>query len=77
MAVDRTGQAGTTTWWRIPTPPSRWGADSLPVVAAIAAGSERTRLWDKELEVAPFLAGFQEAVSWEIPVVTITPATAD
>ncbi|WP_328406796.1 nitroreductase family deazaflavin-dependent oxidoreductase [Nocardia sp. NBC_00403] len=50
------------------------GTESWPVVASIVEGAERKRLWDSELEVAPFLADFQNAVPWEIPVLALTPA---
>ncbi|MFE3003385.1 nitroreductase/quinone reductase family protein, partial [Nocardia sp. NPDC059246] len=39
-------------------------------------GDERARLWDRQLEMTPFMADFQAKVEWEIPVVVLTRTAA-
>ncbi|WP_433198379.1 nitroreductase/quinone reductase family protein [Nocardia sp. CA-107356] len=47
------------------------GNESWPVVASVVEGDERQQLWERQLVVSPFLADFQDKVSWEIPVVVL------
>ncbi|MEC3917647.1 nitroreductase/quinone reductase family protein [Nocardia sp. CDC160] len=51
------------------------GTESWPVTASIVTGEDRARLWERQLEVSPFLADFQAKLSWEIPVFALTPAS--
>lgn len=53
------------------------GSESWQAIAAIATGDERTRLWTSWLEKVPFMADFQAAVPWEIPVVILTREGAE
>lgn len=53
------------------------GTESLPVVAELAQGADRQRLWDKQVAVTPFLADFAVAVPWEIPVFVLVPAASE
>ncbi|MBF6132170.1 nitroreductase family deazaflavin-dependent oxidoreductase [Nocardia otitidiscaviarum] len=48
------------------------GCEVWPMVATVAAGEERKRLWDSQIERWGFLKEMQEGVPWEIPVVILT-----
>ena len=51
------------------------GASTYPAVAVVAAGDERSRLWDKIAALKPFLLDFQEkAGAREIPIVILRRA---
>ncbi|MFE3730406.1 nitroreductase family deazaflavin-dependent oxidoreductase [Nocardia sp. NPDC059154] len=52
------------------------GTETWPVTAVVASGDERARLWDRQLEMTPFMADFQAKVEWEIPVVVLTRTAA-
>lgn len=49
------------------------GTDRWPVIASVAQGAERKRLWDSRIGEWEFLNEMQNAVAWEIPVVILTP----
>jgi deazaflavin-dependent oxidoreductase (nitroreductase family) len=48
-------------------------ADTVPVVATIAEGDERARLWREMNEVWPDYDAYQAKTDREIPVVVLTP----
>jgi deazaflavin-dependent oxidoreductase (nitroreductase family) len=50
------------------------GAGTRPVRARVAAGDERTRIWEAQKERMPGFAGYEAATDREIPVVVLDPA---
>ncbi|MCP9619533.1 nitroreductase family deazaflavin-dependent oxidoreductase [Nocardia otitidiscaviarum] len=48
------------------------GREVWSMVASVAAGEERKRLWDRQIERWGFLRDMQDAVEWEIPIVVLT-----
>ena len=46
--------------------------ERIPVVASVAAGDERARLWESMCEVWPAYADYQTKTEREIPVVILT-----
>jgi deazaflavin-dependent oxidoreductase (nitroreductase family) len=46
--------------------------ERIPVVASVASGDERTRLWESMSEVWPAYADYQRKTEREIPVVILT-----
>ena len=48
-------------------------ADVIPVVAAVAEGDERERLWKYLAEVWPAYETYQQRTERQIPVVLLTP----
>lgn len=46
--------------------------ERIPVVASVAAGDERSRLWESMCEVWPAYADYQTKTEREIPVVILT-----
>ena len=48
-------------------------ADTVPVVASVAEGDERDRLWAEMNEVWPDYDAYQAKTDREIPVVLLTP----
>mgnify|MGYP001279727086 CR=1 FL=1 len=47
------------------------GTEKLPVVARVAEGDERDRIWAKQLTPMPALAEFEAAAGRQIPVVVL------
>lgn len=47
------------------------GKETVPVVARLAEGAERERLWAKEVALVPKFAEFEEASGRQIPVVVL------
>lgn len=47
------------------------GAERVPVVARLAQGAERERLWAKEVALVPKFAEFEAAAGRQIPVVVL------
>jgi deazaflavin-dependent oxidoreductase (nitroreductase family) len=54
------------------------GAETVPVVARLAQGAERERIWAEEIALVPKFAEFQAAAGRQIPVVVLerVPAQA-
>lgn len=50
------------------------GSEAWAVIASVAAGAERNRLWDSQIQQWGFLDDMQAKVAWEIPVVILTAA---
>jgi deazaflavin-dependent oxidoreductase (nitroreductase family) len=50
------------------------GTDACDVTAAVAEGTDRERLWARQLLRTPYLDAFQERSGRRIPVVVLTPA---
>ena len=50
------------------------GADTIPVVATVAEGDERTRLYDAQAALMPNFAEYAEKTTRQIPVFILTPA---
>ena len=50
------------------------GADTLPVVARVAEGEERDRIWTAQKEAVPGFAQYEEQTSRQIPVVVLERA---
>jgi deazaflavin-dependent oxidoreductase (nitroreductase family) len=48
-------------------------ADTVPVVASVAEGDERARLWEQMNEVWPDYDAYQAKTEREIPVVVLDP----
>jgi deazaflavin-dependent oxidoreductase (nitroreductase family) len=48
-------------------------ADEIPVVASVAEGEERERLWKYLAEVWPAYDDYQQRTDRQIPVVVLTP----
>jgi deazaflavin-dependent oxidoreductase (nitroreductase family) len=46
--------------------------ERIPVVASVATGDERARLWESMCEVWPAYADYQKKTEREIPVVVLT-----
>ncbi len=55
----------------------RRGDRTLTMVARIAEGSERVRLWELFARKYPVCAGYQRKAGREIPVVILRPATGE
>ncbi|MEV4123762.1 nitroreductase/quinone reductase family protein [Nocardia sp. NPDC049707] len=47
------------------------GAERVPVVARLAEGAERERIWAKEIALVPKFAEFEAAAGRQIPVVVL------
>ncbi len=52
------------------------GTEKLPVVARLARGAERERIWAKEVALVPKFAEFEAASGREVPVVLLERAAA-
>ena len=50
------------------------GADTIPVVATVAEGDERNRLYDAQAALMPNFAEYAEKTTRQIPVFILTPA---
>ena len=50
------------------------GAETIPVVATVAEGEERTRLYDAQAALMPNFAEYAEKTARQIPVFILTPA---
>jgi deazaflavin-dependent oxidoreductase (nitroreductase family) len=53
------------------------GTDSLDVIARVAEGDERERIWEAIKREAPGFATYEQRTSREIPVVILEPETAE
>ncbi len=53
------------------------GREVWSMVASVATGEERKRLWDGQIERWGFLKDMQAEVSWEIPIVVLTVCDED
>ena len=47
------------------------GSDTLDVVARVAEGEERDRIWERQKEQAPGFASYEQKTSRQIPVVIL------
>ena len=47
------------------------GTDTLDVVARVAEGEERDRIWERQKEQAPGFASYEQKTSRQIPVVIL------
>ncbi|WP_169814760.1 nitroreductase/quinone reductase family protein [Nocardia crassostreae] len=47
------------------------GTETHQVVASVATGEERTRIWETQLERWDFLSALQSKVTWQVPVVIL------
>jgi deazaflavin-dependent oxidoreductase (nitroreductase family) len=52
------------------------GTESLPVVARVASGDERERLWSLQKEERPGFAEYETRTTRQIPVVVLEPRAA-
>jgi deazaflavin-dependent oxidoreductase (nitroreductase family) len=52
------------------------GTESVPVVARVAAGEERERLWSLQKQERPGFAEYEQRTSREIPVIVLEPRAA-
>jgi deazaflavin-dependent oxidoreductase (nitroreductase family) len=52
------------------------GTDSVPVVARVASGSERERLWSLQKAERPGFADYESRTTREIPVIVLEPRAA-
>ncbi|MEA3075662.1 MAG: hypothetical protein QOF60_570 [Actinomycetota bacterium] len=52
------------------------GTDSVPVVARVASGPERERLWSLQKAERPGFADYEQRTSREIPVIVLEPRAA-
>ena len=50
------------------------GTETLDVVARVAQGEERERIWTKQKEIMPGFAAYEKKTAREIPVVILEPA---
>ena len=50
------------------------GAETIPVVATVAEGEERTRLYDAQAALMPNFTEYAEKTTRQIPVFILTPA---
>ena len=50
------------------------GTETIPVVATVAEGDERNRLYDAQAALMPNFAEYAEKTSRQIPVFILTPA---
>lgn len=73
-------KAGAPTdpnWYRnlIANPRARIevGTETLDVVARVAEGDERHRLWERQKQLNPAFAGYDEKAGRPIPVVVLEP----
>jgi deazaflavin-dependent oxidoreductase (nitroreductase family) len=57
-----------------PTATIEVGAETIPVVATVAEGEERTRLYDAQAALMPNFAEYAEKTTRQIPVFILTPA---
>ncbi|HVV24831.1 MAG TPA: nitroreductase/quinone reductase family protein [Pseudonocardiaceae bacterium] len=51
------------------------GTDTIPVVARVADGTERSRVWERVVVEVPSAAVFQQTAPGPIPVVVLTRRT--
>jgi deazaflavin-dependent oxidoreductase (nitroreductase family) len=49
------------------------GTETIDVVARVATGDERERIWEAQKRDAPAFAGYEERTARAIPVVILTP----
>jgi deazaflavin-dependent oxidoreductase (nitroreductase family) len=47
------------------------GTDTVPVVARVAEGDERTEIWEKQKKDAPGFADYEKGTTRQIPVVIL------
>jgi deazaflavin-dependent oxidoreductase (nitroreductase family) len=50
------------------------GGDMLDVVARVAEGEERERIWERQKQAMPGFAEYEQKTSRQIPVVILEPA---
>jgi len=50
------------------------GTETVPVVARVVTGDERTAIWEPQKEQFPSFAAYEEKTTREIPVVVLDPA---
>ncbi|HZN14017.1 MAG TPA: nitroreductase family deazaflavin-dependent oxidoreductase [Acidimicrobiales bacterium] len=50
------------------------GTESIPVTARVAEGEERSRLWEKQKQLMPGFADYEQKTTREIPVVILERA---
>jgi deazaflavin-dependent oxidoreductase (nitroreductase family) len=50
------------------------GTESIPVTARVAEGDERSRLWEKQKQLMPGFADYEQKTTREIPVVILERA---
>ena len=50
------------------------GTETVPVVARVVTGDERTAIWEPQKEEFPSFAAYEEKTTREIPVVVLDPA---
>jgi deazaflavin-dependent oxidoreductase (nitroreductase family) len=78
VAVFASNGGGTTdpVWYRnLTAEPSvtvEIGDETLPMTARVAAGEERTRIWEQQKSVAPQFAEYERTAEREIPVVLLS-----
>jgi deazaflavin-dependent oxidoreductase (nitroreductase family) len=78
VAVFASNGGGTTdpVWYRnLTAEPSvtvEIGNETVPMTARVAAGEERTRIWEQQKSVAPQFAEYERTAEREIPVVLLS-----
>ena len=78
VAVFASNGGGTTdpVWYRnLTAEPSvtvEIGDETVPMTARVAAGEERTRIWEQQKSVAPQFAEYERTAEREIPVVLLS-----
>ena len=78
VAVFASNGGGTTdpVWYRNltarPSVTVEIGDETLPMTARVAAGEERTRIWEQQKSVAPQFAEYERTAEREIPVVLLS-----
>jgi deazaflavin-dependent oxidoreductase (nitroreductase family) len=50
------------------------GGDTIDVVARVAEGEERERIWERQKQAMPGFAEYEQKTSRQIPVVILEPA---
>lgn len=53
------------------------GADMLDVLARVAEGEERDRIWERQKQQSPGFAGYEQKTSRQIPVVILQRVPAE
>ena len=53
------------------------GTDTIDVVARVAEGEERDRIWERQKEQAPGFASYEQKTSRQIPVVILQRVPAE
>lgn len=52
------------------------GAETFDVIAHVAAGDERTAIWEKQKALNPGFASYEQKTDREIPVIVLDPVMA-